>query len=180
MIRPLWDARRNFNEMSCAKEVVMRKNPLMVSLAVCCAIVLSSSVALAAENWLGTWKLSPAKSKFSPGPGPKSLTLKFESTADGIKLTSDGVNAEGAPTHGEYVSKFDGKDVPWTGNPDADTASARKIDDNTYENVWKKDGKTTITAKAVVSKNGKTFTTLQKGTNAKGQTVNNTVVYDRQ
>ena len=158
----------------------MRKNLLMVSLAACCAIVLSSSAALAAENWLGTWKMNAAKSKFSPGPGPKSLTLKFESTADGIKLTSDGVNAEGKPTHGEYVSRFDGKDVPWTGNPNADTASAKKIDDNSYENTWKKGGKTTIVAKAVVSKDGKTLTTMQKGTNAKGQTVNNAVVYDRQ
>jgi hypothetical protein len=158
----------------------MRKNPIMVSLAVCCAVVLSSSVALAAENWLGTWKLNAAKSKFSPGPAPKSLTLKFETTADGIKLTSDGMDAAGNPTHGEYVSKFDGVDVPWTGNPEADAASAKKTDDNSYVNVWKKDGKPTITAKAVVSKDGKTLTTWQKGTNAKGQTVNNTVVYDRQ
>jgi len=158
----------------------MRKTLLTVSLAAVCAFVLSSSVALAAENWLGTWKLNLAKSKYSPGPAPKSLTLKFETTADGIKLTSDGVDSDGKPTHGEYVSKFDGKDVPWTGNPDADTASATKIDDNSYENVWKKDGKPTITAKAIVSKDGKTITTVLKGTNAKGQTVDNAVVYDRQ
>jgi hypothetical protein len=158
----------------------MRKNLLRVSLAMCCAIVLASSVALAAENWLGNWKMNAAKSKYSPGPAPKSLTLKFESTAEGIKLTSDGTDSEGNPTHGEYVSRFDGEDVPWTGNPDADTASAKKIDDNSYENVWKKDGKTTIIAKAVVSKDGKTFTTFQKGTNVKGKKVNNTVVYDRQ
>jgi hypothetical protein len=153
---------------------------LIASLAACCVIALSSAVALAGDNWLGTWKMNAAKSKFSPGPGPKSLTLVFESTADGIKLTSDGVRADGTPSHGEYLSKFDGADVPWTGNPDADTAAVKKIDDNTYENVWKKDGKPTISAKAVVSKNGKTLTTFNKGTNAKGQTVNNTVVYDRQ
>jgi hypothetical protein len=158
----------------------MRKNLLMVSLVACGAIVLSSSVALAAENWLGTWKLNVAKSKYSPGPGPKSLTLKLEATADGIKLTSDGVNSEGKPTHGEYVSKFDGKDVPWEGNPDADTAAAKKIDDNSYENIWKKDGKTTISAKVVVSKDGKTINTTQTGTDSKGRTVKNTLVWDRQ
>jgi len=158
----------------------MRKNLLMVSLAACCAIVLSSAVGLAAENWLGTWTLNVAKSKYKPGPGPKSLTLKFEATADGIKLTSDGVNAEGEATHGEYVSKFDGTDVPWSGNPDADTASAKKIDDNNYENIWKKDGKTTITAKAGVSKDGKTLNITQTGTDSKGRTVKNKVVYDRQ
>jgi hypothetical protein len=158
----------------------MRKNLLMVSLAACCVIVLSGSVLLAAENWLGTWKLNTAKSKYSPGPAPKSLTLKFEATADGIKLTSDGVNAKGEPTHGEYVSKFDGADVSWEGNPDADTASAKKIDDNSYENVWKKEGKTTITAKAVVANSGKTMTVTLMGTNAKGETVKNVTVYDRQ
>jgi hypothetical protein len=158
----------------------MRKNLLVVSLAACCAIVLSGSVLLAAENWLGTWKLNVAKSKYSPGPAPKSLTLKFEATADGINLTFDGVDPEGNPTHGEYVSKFDGTDVPFPGNPDADTASAKKIDDNRYENVWKKDGKTTITAKAVVSDSGKTLTITLVGTNAKGETVKNVGVYDRQ
>jgi hypothetical protein len=173
------DLFRNFNPI-CFRGGVMRKNLVMVSLATCCAVVLSSSVALAAENWLGTWKLNLAKSKYSPGPAPKSLTLNFEATADGIKHTSDGVNSEGEPMHAGYLSKFDGTDVPYTGNPDADTASAKKIDDNSYENIWKKDGKTTITAKVVVSKSGKTLTVTQTGTNAKGQTVNNTAVYDRQ
>jgi hypothetical protein len=158
----------------------MRKNLLMVSLAACCAIVLSSSVALAGDNWLGTWKLDAAKSKYSPGPGPKSLTLKFEATPAGIKLTSDGVSAEGTTTHGWYVSKFDGKDVPWEGNPDADVASAKKIDDNSYENTWKKGGKVTRVAKAVVSKDGKTLTVTQTGTDSKGQAVNNTAVHNRQ
>ncbi len=90
------------------------------------------------------------------------------------------MNAEGEATHGEYVSKFDGTDVPWSGNPDADTASARKIDDSSYENIWKKEGKTTITANAVVSKDGKTLNIAQTGTDSKGRTVKNKVVYDRQ
>ena len=158
----------------------MRKNLLMISLAACCAIVLSSSVALAGDNWIGTWKMDAAKSKYSPGPGPKSMTLKFESTKDGIKLTSDGVNADGVATQAVYVSKFDGKDVVWTGNPEADMCAPKKIDDNSYENIWKKGGKPNMTAKVVVSADGKTLTVTQTGTNAKGQAVANTVVYARQ
>jgi len=158
----------------------MRKSLLMASLAACSAIVLSSSVALAAENWLGTWKLDVAKSKFVPGPGPKSLTLKFEATKDGIKVTSDRVDAEGKATHGGYVSKFDGKDAPWEGNPEADMASPKKIDENSYENTWKKGGKVTIVAKGVVSKDGKTLTVTQTGTDSKGRAVNSTAVYDKQ
>jgi hypothetical protein len=158
----------------------MRKNLLMASLAACCAIVLSSSVVLAAENWLGTWKLDVAKSKSVPGPGPKSLTLKFEATRDGIKLTTDGVSAEGKATHGQYVSRFDGQEVPWEGNPDADMASPKRIDDNSYVNTWKKGGKATITAKVVVSKDGKTLTVVQTGTDSQGRTVNSKEVFNKQ
>ena len=153
---------------------------LTTFLAACCVIALSGAVALAGDNWLGTWKLNVAKSKYSPGPAPKSLTLTWESTAEGIKHTSDGVNGEGNPMHAEYVTTYDGKEVAYTGNPDADMSLARRINDNTYENIWKKDGKEMIKAKVVVSKDGKTMTITQKGTNAKGQTVNNTAVYEKQ
>ncbi len=158
----------------------MRKKMVGVTLAALCAVALSSSVVLAADNWLGTWKLDAAKSKYSPGPGFKSLMLKFEATPAGIKLTTDGVRADGKAIHGGYVSKFDGKDVPWEGNPNADTAAPKKIDDNGYENTWKKAGKVTVVAKVVVSKDGKTLTGNQTGTDANGQAVNNTEVYDRQ
>jgi len=158
----------------------MRKSLLVGSLALCSAILFSGSNALAGDNWLGTWKLNVAKSKYSPGPGPKSLTLKFEATPGGIKLTSEGVNAEGNATRGEYVSKFDGQDVPWAGNPDADTASPKRIDDNRYQNTWQKGGKVTVTAKAVVSGDGKTLTINQTGKDSQGRTVNTTAVYEKQ
>ncbi len=158
----------------------MRKNGLMVSLAACCAIVLSSSIALAADNWLGTWNLDLAKSKYSPGPAPKSLTLKFEAMPGGIKFTGDGVGADGKPTHSMYLSKFDGRDVPYEGNTDAETASPKKIDDNSYDNTWKKGGKATTAVRVVVSADGKTMTITQTGTNAKGEAVNNAIVYNKQ
>jgi len=157
----------------------MRKS-LLVALAVCVVALFSGSVALAADNWLGTWKLNVEKSKASPGPAPKSLTLKFEATKDGTRFTSDGVSADGKPMHGTYTSKFDGKDVPWEGNPEADTAAPMKIDDSSYENVWKKGGKVTITAKAVVSKDGKTLTISQTGKNVKGEAVNANMVFEKQ
>ena len=158
----------------------MRKTLTLAALATCCAIVFSSQVAFAADNWLGTWKLNVAKSKFSPGPAPQGRTLKFEWTADGIQQSADTVTSDGSPVHSGYTSKFDGVDVPWTGNPDADMASAKKIDDNSYANTWKKNGKTTIQVKAVVSKDGKTLTGFQTGVNEKGQKVKNVEVYDRQ
>ncbi len=158
----------------------MRNSLRAVSLFSCLAILVTSSVALAANNWLGSWKLNVAASKFSTGPAPKSQSVTFAAVEGGIKLTSNLVDAEGKPTTGEYVSKFDGTDVPWKGNPDADTSSAKRIDDNTYENAWKKDGKVVRNAKVVVSPDGKTLTITQTGMDSKGGAVDNTLVLDRQ
>jgi hypothetical protein len=158
----------------------MRKNLLVCALAVFAAALLSAPAALAAENWIGTWKLNAAKSKYSPGPMPKSLTLTYAATPEGVKFSSNGVDADGKPVQSDFVSKFDGKDVPYKGNPNADTASPKKVDDNTFENTWKKAGAATITARGVVSKDGKTLTITQKGKNAKGETVDATVVFEKQ
>ena len=158
----------------------MTKNLFLSSVAACVVVLVSGSAATAADNWVGTWKLTVAKSKYSPGPAPQSQTLKFEATPDGIKLTSDGVDADGKPMHSEYTAKFDGTDAPWTGNPNADTAAPKRIDAKRYRNTWKKDGKVTVTANAVVSRYGKTLTITQTGTDAEGRAVNTIAVYDRQ
>ena len=50
---------------------------------VLCAIVLVATAAQAADNFLGTWTLNIAKSKYDPGPAPKSQTTVLERTADG-------------------------------------------------------------------------------------------------
>jgi hypothetical protein len=140
---------------------------------------LIAGQAAAGDNWVGTWKMNAAKSKVGPN-AMRTQTLKFETTADGIKLTSDSTDPDGKALHGSYTSKFDGKDVPWAGNPMADTASPRRIDANRYENVWKLAAKVTITSKVSVSKDGKTLTIHQKGTDAKGAAIDSVAVYDRQ
>ena len=158
----------------------MRKQAFVRAIAVCAAVLISASLALAGENWIGSWKVDLAKSKYSPGPAPKSAILKFESTSAGIKLTTDIVDGEGKALKGGFTSKFDGTEVPLTGNPNADVGSPKRLDDNSYENVWKKAGKVTITAKAVVSADGKTLTITQTGTDTQGRAVNITAVFDRQ
>jgi hypothetical protein len=159
----------------------MRKSVLVGALVVCALMVFSSSVVLAADNWVGTWKLNVAKSKFSPGPAPKSQTMKFEATPAGTKLTVDGVNADGRVVHSGWTSKLDGKEVPWEGfNPNADTAAPQRVDDNTYTNTWKKTGNVTVTAKVVVLADGKSLTDTQTGKTAKGEAVNSTGVFEKQ
>ncbi|SRR5258706_6671340 len=145
------------------------------------AIVAIGASAQQAKNpEIGTWKLNLDKSKYSPGPPPKSPTmLTMEAAGDGIKYSSKGVNAEGKATGVEYTAKYDGKDVPLTGSQLANTISLKKVDANTVQRVDKKDGKVVTTIRRVYSKDGKSFTATIKGTNAKGEAVNNTLVYDR-
>ena len=145
--------------------------------------MLAVSVGLWAQQdaVIGTWKLNLAKSKYSPGPAPKSGTTKLEPYGkNGVKLTADGADAQGKPTHVEWSAEADGKDHPVKGNPDADAVSLKRIDSNTVEVLNKRGGKVMITARWVFSKDGKTRTLTTKGTNAQGQAVNTVAVYDRQ
>jgi len=152
----------------------------LLAITVAMSALVLGSIAHAADNQVGTWKLNVAKSKYSPGPAPKDGTLTVESEPNGLKITIHGTDAEGKAVHMEFAPKYDGKDVPTTGMLGADTISMKKIDDYTVESVSKKGGKPLVTTRSVVSKDGRTRTSTQKGTNAKGEKVNNTIVYDKQ
>src|SRR5262245_4209918 len=154
--------------------------PKSMRLSIMMVAVVMTAMASASDNEVGTWKLNTAKSKYDPGPAPKSATVKIEAQGDGIKYTSDGVDAEGKSTHVEFSGKYDGKDTPVTGSPTADTIALKRIDANTTEGVTKKAGKVVATVKVVISKDGKTRTVTGKGKNAQGQDTSFTAVYEKQ
>ncbi len=99
---------------------------------------------------------------------------------DNVKVTVDGTAADGKPTHNEWTGKFDGKDYPLIGDPSADMRSYKKVDDRTIELTNKKDGKVTAEGRVVVSADGKTRTVTVSATDAKGNKVKYTGVYDKQ
>jgi len=135
---------------------------------------------VAADPTVGTWKLNTAKSKYSPGPAPKSATFTYEETSDGIKRTCEIVDADGNKTSFEYTAKYDGKDYPVTGSDTIDMIALKRINEHTTQATLKKSGKVVSTARRVVSKDGKTLTLTITGTNAKGQKMKNIAVYDKQ
>ncbi|MCU1334765.1 MAG: hypothetical protein JWO19_346 [Bryobacterales bacterium] len=137
-------------------------------------------VAESQEAFYGMWKVDVSKSKYSPGPAPKSNMKKYEPWQDGFKATQDMVTAKGEKVHVEVVAKVDGKDYPGKGSPDADTYAFKKIDARTYEVTQKKDGKVTIVSKMVVAPDGKSRTINQTGKSAKGEPVNNLIYWDKQ
>ena len=147
---------------------------LFVALALCVTTAT-------ADQHSGTWKMDPAKSKYSPGPAAKSLTLKVESDAQGVKIDSEGIDGEGNPTHVQYDAKLDGKDYPVTGLPYGDMVVVKRIDANTMQSTLrKKDGQLMMTVITTISADGKTRTSTFKGKDGQGREVNNVVVYDKQ
>ena len=142
-----------------------------------------TAVAAAADAMdpvVGTWKLNLAKSKFSPGPAPKSQTRAYVATADGIEMMYTGVAADGSSVNGKSTYKYDGKDYPITGSADYDTLTLKRIDANTIESTQKNAGKTTGTTIRSVSSDGKVLTLKSKGKNVKGESYDNVMVFDRQ
>ena len=145
-------------------------------------VLVVSGVQLPAQGTdpiVGTWELNVAKSKYSPGPTPKSETRTYVVAGQDIRATSKGVDSAGTPTTAEWTVNYDGKDRPQTGNPDADTLSLKRIDAFTTEWTQKRAGKVVITGTRTISRDGKVMTITSKGTNAKGQTINNAEVFEK-
>jgi hypothetical protein len=138
-----------------------------------------ATVCLADSPQMGTWKLNEAKSKFSKG-APKNHTVVYEAAGDSVKITVDGVDGDGNPTHNEWTGNFDRKDYPVTGDPNSDARSYRQINARTLTFTVKKDGKVMTTGRVVVSRNGRTRTVTTSGTNSQGKRVWTTAVYDKQ
>ena len=135
---------------------------------------------LAQSPFMGTWKLNESKSKLAPGTA-KNNTVVYEAAGDDkVKVTIDGTDASGKPTHNEWTGKMDGKDYPVTGDPTSDT---RSLDPRTKHKMGfkaKKDNKVTTSGTIILSNDGKSRTVVSTSTDAQGKKVKNEAVYDKQ
>jgi hypothetical protein len=154
----------------------MKTKTIVSTLALC---FVAGTLCFASNPNMGTWTLNEAKSKFPPN-SPKNTKVVYEAMGDKVKVTVDGVAADGKSRHDEWTGMFDGKDYPVTGDMTADTRAYKQINDHTLELTNKKDGKVTITGKVVVSADGKTRTVTLHATDPTGKKVSSTAVYDKQ
>jgi hypothetical protein len=152
----------------------MKIKGIVLTVALC---FVAAAVCFAADAFTGSWKLNEAKSKLAGGP--KNDLVVYEPAGDNVKITVDGTDSDGKPTHNEWTGKFDGKDYPVTGDSSSDARSYTKIDDHALAFTNKKDGKVTITGRIVVSPDGKSRTVIVSGTDSKGKKFTSTSVYDK-
>lgn len=153
---------------------------LLVTVALACG---GSAVALAAEAaslLTGTWNLNLAKSRFDPGPPPKSDSRTYVDSAQGVTVTVNIVTASGSTIaeHSSYA--YDGKDYPITGNPREDALSLKRVNERTTIITQKLSGNVVGTETRVISADGRVMTISSKGTDAKGAPFERVAVYDKQ
>lgn len=166
--------------------------------AVCVASVVWSAAVLAqvpargSDPGIGVWRLNLEKSRYSPGPPPRSELRQYSPRESGwFVLTITGVSSAGNLTFSQSVFNVDGRDRPIynqadlatfliSGERPAVTFSQKQVDAHTIEATQRVNGRPTVTVTRTVSEDGKTLTLTTKGTNAQGQRVDNVAVYVRQ
>ncbi len=154
----------------------MKSKAIVMTLVLC---FIGTAVCLAADGFLGTWKLNEAKSKLAPGTARNS-TVVYSTMGDNMMVTIDGTDAAGKPAHNEWMGKFDGKDYPVTGDSTSDARAVKQVDDHTLTFAVKKGDKVLFTGRIVLSADGKTRTVTTEGTDSTGKKISATAVYDKQ
>ena len=138
----------------------------------------AAAACFAASPQMGTWKLNEAKSKLVPGMG-KNTTVTYAEQKDKIKITVEGIDKDGKPTHSVWVGKFDGKAYPVKGNLPYNSVAYRVVNDRTNDITAMKDGKIGWNGRITVSADGKSRTVTINGTDAQGKKFKGKAVYDK-
>ena len=149
-------------------------------------VLAAAGLLLAQKNSVsGGWKLDAEKSKFNPGPGPKSATLTIDTSGAGVKTTYDEIEADDSHIGYEYSTTEDGKDYPVSGTArtailgGAETVVVRHAS-NSLVVHFMKSGQIVATNNTVVSKDGKTLKITSQGADAKGQPLSSMTVWNKQ
>lgn len=136
---------------------------------------LASSQNGSNDPFVGTWKLNLAKSKISPGPAPKSETVTI---SPGGKAAVHAEGADGKNIDWSYTA-VEGSSAPIEGLGPNATVTSRHVGTRTIEHTWK-NGSSTETGRAVLSKDGNIMRYTLTGTNVQGQPVHESLVFERE
>jgi hypothetical protein len=139
-----------------------------------------ATTAVAADSVAGTWTLNTAKSTFDPGPAPKSQTRTYTEDSDGTQVTVTGTGADGSAISQQSTFKYDGKAYGWSGSPDFDAISLKRVNGSTVTAVLMKAGKRVGSTTRTISGHGKILKLSTKLTGADGKSQTIVAVFDKQ
>jgi hypothetical protein len=141
--------------------------------------VRAQSVAAEQDLLVGSWQLDLVKSRYVPGPPPRSETRTYVRDKDGMKGTIRRLRDDGRQEVIEYRADFD-HEYPVMGTPAYDTIQLKRIDAYTAEAVLSHAGRVFGTARRVVSQDGRTLTIMFRQEDRAGSLQSNVAVYRKQ
>jgi hypothetical protein len=151
----------------------MRSTKLMLAL-------LGFAAALfAADPFVGTWKMDPAKTKYKEGTAPKEQTVVISGAGDDLNVKVSGTTADGKPISLSYTVPAKGGQGKTVESPYYDAVDGKRHGTNEREVMYKKGGKTVFTTHSKVSKDGNSMTTTAKGMSSSGQKVDAETYYSK-
>lgn len=131
-----------------------------------------AALAMAADPFVGTWKLDPAKSKCKTGVLNKDLTVVITESGGDMDSDATGTTADGNSYSNHFTAPAKGGVGKIVSSPSPyDGVSARRASANRRVTTFSKGGKTVYTVTTTVSSDGKTLTAVAKGTNSVGKKV---------
>lgn len=126
-------------------------------------MLVAAGTAFAADNpWVGKWKLDPAQSKLTGD------TVHFASSAGGEMMYTAGGHTNKFKLDGQPYKSWSGAEGTW-----------KKVDDNTVESHWTRNGTDLATDTWTVSPDGKRLKVESKGTNPSGSSFDDVADYTR-
>jgi hypothetical protein len=143
------------------------------------ALLAFATPLFASDPFAGTWKLNSAKTKYTIGTAPKTVTLVIEEQGANLQVTATGTSSDGSPLSVKYTVPIQGG----TGTVEAgdfDGITAKQISNHARDNSYTKGGKEIRTRQITVSEDGKTMKSTVTGTGMQGEKVAGVDVYDKQ
>lgn len=138
-----------------------------------------TTILIAADPFVGTWKLNPAKSKYKTGAPPKDQTVVISEKDGDLDVNITGTSADGNAIASHYTMPAKGGEGKIIQSPYEAISSKRP---SNVERVisYSKGGKVVYTAQPKVSADGKTMTAAVKGTDSAGKLIEGTAVFEKQ
>jgi len=135
----------------------------------------------AADPYVGTWKMNPAKTKYKVGTAPKEQTVTISEAGSDLTIKVAGIAADGSKIAVSYsVPSSGGAGKFLEASSSYDGITAKRIGPNEREMSYMKGGKTVYTTHSKLAADGNSLSVTSKGLNPLGKEVEASVAYDKQ
>lgn len=159
----------------------MRRHIYLFAMAVALVLGLGGLQAMAqkANPFTGTWKLNPARSKYTAGAPAREETVTVSDAGGMETVEVNGTGPDGSPMTGRSTTPLKGgkgtiTESPWDG------ISVRVATRNVRDVTYMKGGKAMMHLHVVVARDGKTLRSTVSGMNPQGQRVAGVSVFEKQ